>query len=193
MVKLSEVTDEHFEEVQSGPIPSDNDDDFEDYSDSDSEGENHHHGHSHGPHGHSHGGRRYKDQQQQFTSQHSLSESEDEDEDEDDDITIEESIYERFVALKDIIPIKQRTKVANAVNGVWEWIAWSGKTGGKAAFVISTGVMMVGVPYALAVAEEGQMVEMEREMKLQQSANELIAGGVGGAGQQQQGAGGLQF
>ena len=163
MVKLSEVTDEHFEEVQSGPIPSDNDDDFEDYSDSDSEGENHH-GHSHGPHGHSHGrqSHRYKEQ----FDQHSESEEDEEEDEDDDDITIEESIYERFVALKDIIPIKQRTKVSNAVNGVWEWITWSGKTGGKLAFVLSTGVMMVGVPYALAVAEEGQMVEMEREMKV---------------------------
>jgi hypothetical protein len=32
--------------------------------------------------------------------------------------------------------------------------------------VISTSVIMLGVPYALAVGEEQQMVEMEKEMKV---------------------------
>ncbi|RPB24655.1 hypothetical protein L211DRAFT_771032, partial [Terfezia boudieri ATCC MYA-4762] len=135
MVKLSEVTDEHFEEVQQGPIPSDNDDDFdEEYSDTDSEADS------------------------------SQEESDSEDED-DDGLTLEESLWERMVALKDMIPIKQRTRMSNLVNGVCGWVSWGVRGGGQVAFVISTGALMVGVPYALAVAEEGQMLEMEREMK----------------------------
>ncbi|KAH0013523.1 hypothetical protein KCU78_g9162, partial [Aureobasidium melanogenum] len=46
--------------------------------------------------------------------------------------------------------------------------------GGKTLWVVSTSVLLLGVPWALAFAEEQQMAEMEREMKMQQSANELL-------------------
>lgn len=190
MVKLSEVTDEHFEEIQAGPIPSDNDDDYEEYSDTDSETSDHAHPHPHA-HSHSHsprsGGRAThsshgppprsgakKSGKQSSSSRGAKfaeSDSDDDDEDDDDDddedgMTIEEGLAERLVALKDMIPIKQRTKMVNAVRGVWGWISWGARTGGNVAFVVSTGVLMLGVPYALAVAEETQMVEMEKEMKV---------------------------
>ena len=45
--------------------------------------------------------------------------------------------------------------------------------GGKTLWVVSTSVLLLGVPWALAFAEEQQMAEMEREMKMQQSANEV--------------------
>jgi len=45
--------------------------------------------------------------------------------------------------------------------------------GGKTLWVVSTSALLLGVPWALAYAEEQQMVEMEREMKMQQSANEV--------------------
>ncbi|KAF8460493.1 mitochondrial import receptor subunit Tom22-domain-containing protein [Kalaharituber pfeilii] len=181
MVKLAEVTDEHFEEVQEGQIPSDNDDDFEDYSDSDSEAGDRMH--------HLHHGRSPRAQQQHYSEKGRFAsvadEESDSDDDDDDDSTLEETIAERLAALKDMIPIKQRTKISNTAKGIWGWLTWGGRTGGTIAYVLSTGVLMLGVPYALAVAEEGQMMEMEREMKLQQQANELIT--PGGQSQQQQG------
>lgn len=166
MVKLSEVTDEHFEEVQQGPIPSDNDDDFEEYSDTDSEADSsrphHHHPKQHTPSSSSR-----KSPSAKIPSRFADDEEESDSEDEDDDgLTLEESLWERMVALKDMIPIKQRTRMGNLVKGVWGWVSWGVKGGGQVAFVVSTGVLMVGVPYALAVAEEGQMLEMEREMKV---------------------------
>lgn len=161
MVKLSEVTDEHFEEVQPGP--SDNDDDFEDYSDTDSEDERR----DHHTHNHSHRSSRKQHSKSRFAGViDDDSESLSDDDDDDDDLTLEEGIYERLVALRDIIPIKQQARIARFVKGLWGWVAWGGKTGGTVAYVLSTGVLMLGVPYALAVAEEGQMLEMEREMKV---------------------------
>ena len=167
MVKLSEVTDEHFEEVQQGPIPSDNDDDFdEEYSDTDSEADSsrphHHHPQQHTPSSSSRKSPSAKTPSR-FADEEEESDSEDED---DDGLTLEESLWERMVALKDMIPIKQRTSMGNLVKGVWGWVSWGVKGGGQVAFVVSTGVLMVGVPYALAVAEEGQMLEMERDMKV---------------------------
>lgn len=162
MVKLSEVTDEHYEEVQPGP--SDNDDDFEDYSDSDSEDEHHDH-HPSQPHNRSSRKQPGKSRFGGVIDDESESLSDDDDDD-DDDLTLEEGMYERLVALRDIIPIKHQTRIALFVKGLWGWVTWGGRTGGTVAYVLSTGVLMLGVPYALAVAEEGQMLEMEREMKV---------------------------
>lgn len=55
--------------------------------------------------------------------------------------------------------------------------------GGKALWVVSTSALLLGVPWALAYAEEQQMIEMEREMKMQQQANEVLT--APGAGAQQ--------
>lgn len=55
--------------------------------------------------------------------------------------------------------------------------------GGKALWVVSTSALLLGVPWALAYAEEQQMIEMEREMKMQQQANEVLT--AQGAGAQQ--------
>jgi hypothetical protein len=40
-------------------------------------------------------------------------------------------------------------------------------------FVVSTSVLLLGVPWALAFAEEQQMVEMEKEMKMRESGQEV--------------------
>jgi len=170
MVKLSEVTDEHYEEVQPGPIPSDNDDDFdEDYSDTDSEADSSH-PHHHHPQQHPSSAFSRKPTSakisSRFVDDDDDEEEESDSEDEEDGLTLEESLWERLVALKDMIPIKQRTGMSNLVKGVWGWVSWGVRGGGQVAFVVSTGMLMVGVPYALAVAEEGQMLEMEREMKV---------------------------
>lgn len=45
--------------------------------------------------------------------------------------------------------------------------------GGKTLWVVSTSALLLGVPWALAWSEEQQMMEMEKEMKMQQSANEV--------------------
>jgi mitochondrial import receptor subunit TOM22 len=51
--------------------------------------------------------------------------------------------------------------------------------GGKTLWVVSTSALLLGVPWALAFSEEQQVQEMEREMRMQQSANELLTQGAG--------------
>lgn len=41
---------------------------------------------------------------------------------------------------------------------------------------MSTSALLLGVPWALAFSEEQQVLEMEREMRMQQGANELLTG-----------------
>ncbi|RPA76588.1 mitochondrial import translocase, subunit Tom22 [Ascobolus immersus RN42] len=91
----------------------------------------------------------------------------DSDDDDEDSSTLEESIYERLVALKDMIPHKQRNQLVSAYNGVKNVIGGSLWFGGKTIFVLSTSALFVGVPLALAVGEEHQVVEMERMQSAQ--------------------------
>jgi import receptor subunit TOM22 len=45
--------------------------------------------------------------------------------------------------------------------------------GGKALFVLSTSVLLLGVPWALAYAEEQQVVDMEKEMRARELGSEV--------------------
>lgn len=98
--------------------------------------------------------------------------SSDEDED-DDDETFEETVYDRLVALKDMVPPKHRARISGAAEGLYNAVAATLRFSGSSLWVISTSAIMLGVPYALAVGEEAQMVEMEKDMKAQQLASSV--------------------
>ncbi|KAL7267137.1 mitochondrial import receptor subunit Tom22 [Rhizina undulata] len=91
---------------------------------------------------------------------------------------LRETIYHRLVALKDIIPIQQRVMVSNFFRATYGLIFGTVSFGGKSMWVLSTSAIMLGVPYALAVAEEQQMVEMEKEMQMQQRTTESLTPGA---------------
>jgi len=92
----------------------------------------------------------------------------------------EESLAERIQALQDIIPATQRRFLTSTFNSASSWFKSGLLFGGKALWVVSTSALLLGVPWALAYAEEQQLVEMEREMKMQQSANEVSLFSSGG-------------
>jgi import receptor subunit TOM22 len=92
--------------------------------------------------------------------------SESESDDDDDDETFEETIYERLVALKDMIPPKHRSTISDAFNSTYNAVSSVLRFGGKSLWVLSASALMLGVPYAMAVGEEQQYLEMEKEMKV---------------------------
>ncbi|EOD44211.1 putative mitochondrial import receptor subunit tom22 protein [Neofusicoccum parvum UCRNP2] len=90
----------------------------------------------------------------------------------------DETLWERVAALQDMIPASQRRFAAKATGSVSSWVATGLSVGAKCLWVVSSSALLLGVPWALAYAEEQQMIEMEREMKMQQSANEVSAGEI---------------
>jgi len=90
----------------------------------------------------------------------------------------DESLYERLSALQDIVPASARRKITSTVSTTSSWLKSGLLLGGKTLWVVSTSALLLGVPWALAYSEEQQMVEMEREMKMQQSASEILAPGT---------------
>ncbi|KAK3703440.1 mitochondrial import receptor subunit Tom22 [Vermiconidia calcicola] len=101
----------------------------------------------------------------------------------DDDDALDETFLDRVAALKDIVPPTYRKKLSNASSTGYGWAAKALGMGGKTLWVVSTSALLLGVPWALAFSEEQQVQEMEREMRMQQSANELLTqpGGQQGA------------
>lgn len=94
--------------------------------------------------------------------------------DEEEDFELEEeSLFERISALKDIIPPGARRTVSNTVSTVTSLTKSSLSFSGKALWIISTSAFLIGVPWALAYAEEEQYIQMEREQGMIKGANEV--------------------
>jgi len=102
-----------------------------------------------------------------------------------------ETLTDRLLALKDIIPPTTRSSISNAVSTTTDYFKSGLLFSGKTLWVVSTSALLLGVPWALAFAEEQQMVEMEKEMRMREAGSEMFTqGGTAGAlnaqlGQQQ--------
>ncbi|KAF1983168.1 mitochondrial import translocase, subunit Tom22 [Aulographum hederae CBS 113979] len=89
---------------------------------------------------------------------------------------LDETLLDRLTALKDIVPASTRRSLSSVGANTYAYGATGASWLGKALWVVSTSALLMGVPWALAYAEEQQMVEMEREMKAQQQASEMLGG-----------------
>ncbi|KAE8368267.1 mitochondrial outer membrane translocase complex, subunit Tom22 [Aspergillus caelatus] len=130
----------------------------------------------------------YAQEKPQATKNNVLLASDDEDDDytdteseisEDSDVELDgETFYERLSALKDIIPPSARRQVTSTVSSITSFTKSSLMFSGRALWVISTSAFLVGIPFALAYAEEEQYVQMEREQGMIKGANEMLTPGA---------------
>ncbi|KAJ5902031.1 Mitochondrial outer membrane translocase complex subunit Tom22 [Penicillium taxi] len=98
---------------------------------------------------------------------------------EDEEIELEEeTFFERVSALKDMIPPSARRTVNNTISSVTSFGKASLSFSGKALWIISTSAFLLGVPFALAYAEEEQYIQMEREQGMIKGANEMLTPGL---------------
>ena len=95
-----------------------------------------------------------------------------------DDGAVDETLIERISALRDIIPPSTRASISHTFTSAYGYASTGLLWGGKALWVIGTSALLLGVPWALAYAEEQQYLEMEREMKMQQQTSELLTPGA---------------
>ena len=90
-----------------------------------------------------------------------------------DDEALDESLFDRIAALKDIVPPVYRKNLSSVTSTGYSWASKALSLGGKTLWVVSTSALLLGVPWALAFGEEQQVQEMEREMQMQRNANEV--------------------
>lgn len=86
------------------------------------------------------------------------------------------------VTHSDIIPPSTRHAIASTSASVFAALKTSALYSGKGLYVIGTGGLLVLVPYMIALIEEQQIVEMEREQKAREMGSEILSPGaqVGG-------------
>ncbi|RDL39415.1 uncharacterized protein BP5553_03755 [Venustampulla echinocandica] len=94
--------------------------------------------------------------------------------DDEDDIPDEETLADRLAALRDIIPPTTRSYISQKVDTTTSWIKSGIFLSGKTLWIVSTSALLLGVPWALAFAEEQQVVEMENEMKMREQGTREI-------------------
>ncbi|KAL8661852.1 MAG: hypothetical protein Q9202_005210 [Teloschistes flavicans] len=94
-----------------------------------------------------------------------------------------ETALDRIYALKDIIPPATRRTIGTGLSNTFSAFKSISLFSGKSLYILSTGGLMVVLPYMMALIEEQQIVEMEREQKAREMGSEIIAPGAGlGAG-----------
>lgn len=84
-----------------------------------------------------------------------------------------ETLADRLFALRDIIPPTTRSYISGKVDATTSWVKSGLLFSGKTFWVVSTSALLLGVPWALAFAEEQQMVEMEKEMRMREMGGEV--------------------
>lgn len=86
---------------------------------------------------------------------------------------IDESFAERLYALRDIVPPHTRSSIANTVTATTDAVKSVLSFSGKTMWVLASSALVLGVPWALAWAEEQQVMEMEKEMKMREMGGEV--------------------
>lgn len=89
----------------------------------------------------------------------------------------EESLAERLAALKDIVPPTTRGWLSAKVSAVTGFGSSSFWFAGKALWFVSSTALMLGVPFAVCVMEESQVVAMEQEYKMREMGSEALTEG----------------
>ncbi|KAL9130452.1 MAG: hypothetical protein Q9217_001375 [Psora testacea] len=105
------------------------------------------------------------------------------DEEEDDFTAPHESITDRILALRDILPPSTRRTLSTTFSRTSSLAKTTALYGGKSLWVLSTSALMLMVPFAIAFVEEQQIVEQERELKAQEGLREGLTPDVAGAEQ----------
>src|SRR5271170_5609480 len=98
--------------------------------------------------------------------------SEDEDQGQDEGVQ-DETIIDRIVALKDIIPAHQRDAISRSISKAYSFGSMATFIGGKAVYILITSILMLGIPYALSLEEDKMISEQERQLQLAQGMSEV--------------------
>jgi len=89
----------------------------------------------------------------------------------------DESLYDRLVALKDIVPPSTRHTISSKVSSTASFFKKGGKILGNIVWVVTTSALLVGLPLALSLEDEAKIVAQEKEMLAQQQGAQQMLGG----------------
>ncbi|KAF1812844.1 mitochondrial import translocase, subunit Tom22 [Eremomyces bilateralis CBS 781.70] len=94
------------------------------------------------------------------------------------DVPEDETLYDRFVALRDIIPPVYRNRVASVASGTSSFFRSGTSFTAKSLYVLATTTLFLGVPWMIAFSEEQQLAEMEKEERMRALGAEVLTQGA---------------
>ena len=86
-----------------------------------------------------------------------------------------ETIYDRLVALRDIVPPSARLSAYASYEKTKSWVWWSVFGAGNLAWIVGTSAILMGLPLALAIEDETRIVQQEREMQMQTAGQQQVS------------------
>eukprot|EP00160_Parvularia_atlantis_P020206 Unigene8263_Nuclearia_a/m.25379 Unigene8263_Nuclearia_a/g.25379 ORF Unigene8263_Nuclearia_a/g.25379 Unigene8263_Nuclearia_a/m.25379 type:complete len:145 (-) Unigene8263_Nuclearia_a:89-523(-) len=81
-----------------------------------------------------------------------------------------ETLLQRVYALKDMVPVHQRRRVADAFGTVSSYARSAAGVAGIIAWVLSTSALLVVLPLGIELEREQFLIMQENEQRLQQQA-----------------------
>jgi import receptor subunit TOM22 len=89
-----------------------------------------------------------------------------------------ETLTDRIIALKDIIPPRTRARIASTTSSIYSFTGSAITYGGKGLWVLATSAFLLGIPYALALGQEQEIMEEEkRQGMMSEGASALLQPG----------------
>jgi len=84
------------------------------------------------------------------------------------DASVDESFFDRIIALKDIVPPTTRHSISSRISKTASIFKRGSKLVGNVIWVLTTSTLLVGLPLALILEDESKAVAQEKEMLEQQ-------------------------
>lgn len=92
----------------------------------------------------------------------------------DSDASVDESFFDRIVALKDIVPPTTRHNISTRVAQSASIVKRGGKLLGNIIWVLTTSTLLIGLPLALIIEDEAKAEAQEKEMLEQQQGVQQV-------------------
>lgn len=97
----------------------------------------------------------------------------------------EETLFERISALRDMIPPPTRAKISGAITTSRAGLTNIALFGGKGLWAITSSLLLLGIPFMMAVETEAQAQEEERALSMQTSGTAVMGNASSTSTQQQ--------
>ena len=91
----------------------------------------------------------------------------------DEDDEIQETVWERVVALKEIISEKHRDQLAVVSSSIYSAVSSGLRIVGRSAWILSTSFLLIGLPLIMEVEREHMYSQYETEQKTQKAAQQV--------------------
>ena len=89
-----------------------------------------------------------------------------------------ETLGDRLYALRDIIPPTTRGWISHRISQTASLARTASTYGAKAAYIFCTSALLIGVPWALAWAEDQNIQAMEQEHRMREMGGEMLVAGT---------------